>query len=341
MNVTRRTVLTKMSMPYAIKTVKFGGATYVLASPEDRGPARLFETAGWTLVAEIPSPGGCMDLLQIEPDGPVFAIMECFLGYQFHNGGLYELRPRMVDALADTWSVTRRADLPFGHRLGHLSGTRELIATTLAQTKDAPDDWAHPGQVRAYGLEDMSPPEVVIPALRRNHGIAAMTIHGHEELWFSGIEGVHAVTIDAEGRYRSELVMDQDISEMARVDLDGDRRAELVTIEPFHGDSLCVYRESNNSYSKVAETTLRFGHGLWVGDFCGAPRVVVGNRAGGGALEVVTPQVQPGGGFHMDRFSVEEGVQTANTVVFAAGPSEMVIVAMNQLAGEVVAYTIQ
>lgn len=63
-------------------------------------------------------------------------------------------------------------------------------------------------------------------------------------LYISGTEGTFCASFPATSAslWEFERVFDHEISELFFIDLDGDGIDELVTIEPFHGDRLAVYR---------------------------------------------------------------------------------------------------
>ena len=64
-------------------------------------------------------------------------------------------------------------------------------------------------------------------------------------------------------------------------DLDGDGTPEFVTIEPFHGDTLAVYRrDGQGKIAKAWSYPLAFGHVVWAGSVLGQRAILAGNRAG-------------------------------------------------------------
>ena len=87
-------ILARMNMPYAVATLRFNLQTFVLLSPEDHGPALLVDAETWQVVRTLDTPGGTMDMVQHFPDGPIYAVMNCFLGYKFQDAAIYTLQPQ-------------------------------------------------------------------------------------------------------------------------------------------------------------------------------------------------------------------------------------------------------
>ncbi len=73
-------------------------------------------------------------------------------------------------------------------------------------------------------------------------------------------------------------IFQKEVSELTFIDLDGDGQSELITIEPFHGNVLNMYKRIKGDWKLKFTAPLSFGHGLSSGFFNGAPIVIVGNR---------------------------------------------------------------
>ncbi|MCF7947589.1 MAG: hypothetical protein K9M94_03215, partial [Spirochaetia bacterium] len=243
-------ILAHMNMPYAVAALQFNSHPYVLLSPEDHGPALLVDAESWQVANTLDTPGGTMDIVQHVPDGPVYSVMNCFLGYKFQDAAIYTLQPQDVRRPSAPWHINRVADLPFAHRLQPLAihGREYLIAATLAEQKSSPQDWSRPGAVRLYDTSCWQEPALLLSNLHRNHGLARISGgfdhpgNSSDEIWVSAKEGLFASNIDTARSWNFTRLTDRDISEYAYIDIDGDGVRELITIEPFHGHTLCIYR---------------------------------------------------------------------------------------------------
>jgi hypothetical protein len=99
-------------------------------------------------------------------------------------------------------------------------------------------------------------------------------------LSLSCAEGLFSIVpSDEHAAWKLNLLIDSEISEMIPVDLDGDGFDEVVTIEPFHGHQLCVYKNKRGQWTRVWQIEdLSFAHGLNA-VYCGNwPVIVVGKR---------------------------------------------------------------
>ena len=79
-----------------------------------------------------------------------------------------------------------------------------------------------------------------------------------------------------------EQLTDQPASDAVLLDLDGDGVPELLTISPFHGDTVEIWRMRNGRYRPAYEypEKLPFLHAIYGGTVCGRPTVYAGNREG-------------------------------------------------------------
>jgi hypothetical protein len=285
-----------------------------------------------------------------ERPGELFAIMGCFLGYKFHSGGVYHIRPDMGPVgrtTPDAWSAARILDLPFAHRIAFVprAGSRWLLAASLAADKRDPADWSQPGSLyaarvpRAAGEEWRLAP--ILPGIHRHHGMLVTRFMGKPSLLVSGTEGLFAADLSSGGGdWGFENVMAAEISEIAVLDLDGDGVDELITIEPFHGTSVRVYKQEAGGWRRAWEGGLEFGHCLWAGSFGGVPSVMASSRAGTRDLLLWRWRSKSGdreGLAEPERIVVDAGVGAANMLVLRHQGADLIF-ATNQAAGEIVCY---
>lgn len=339
MSIHKRSLI-RMSMPYAVSAIKDRMHTHVIAATEDRGPMYTFSPPQWDAVEIIPGPGGCMSLIQQSgAPGRVFTIMQCFPGYQFHDAGIYVLEGTIGKP---GWKQQRLSDLPFAHRLEIVdkAESRFLVAASLAATKTAAEDWSKPGTVYVtplqqhhQGVLQLTP---ILSGLHKNHGLLVSQLEEKPVLMISAQEGVFLHSLQSSD-WEFERVMDHEVSEMQLSDLDDDGVQELVTIEPFHGHLLRVYKAERGAWKLVWEKSLDYGHGLWAGSIRGRKSLVVGNRSGNRDLDLYTvASTKP---LTLERQVVDEGVGSANTAVIPTDDADLIF-STNQATREIACYTI-
>jgi hypothetical protein len=336
--------LAKMHMPYPLGIVVRSGKRCVVAATEDHGPIMLARPPFREAVEMVPGPGGCMALAaDNERPDELFAIMGCFVGYKFQTGGVYRIGPEPENA------AEKIIDLPFAHRIDFVDrgGSRFLIAATLAADKSDPADWSKPGCLyaarvpRAAGESwELAP---VLEGLHRNHGLLVARFMGRRSVLVSGSEGLFAADLDSEGKdWSFQQVLSQEVSEIAVSDIDGDGAEELITIEPFHGNSARVYKRVSSRWQLAWETELEFGHCLLAGMLNGDRIILVSNRAGSRDLLLFEFDASPAGGAKgiadPKRHVVDAGAGAANMLIVSHEGTDRIF-ATNQAAGEIVAHT--
>jgi len=328
-------VIATLRAPYPLGILRLGGAPCVVCSTEDHGPILLIRPPYAGAEEILPGPGGSMALVE-DPAAPgeLYSIMGCFPGYKFQEGAVYRVRQE-----AGRWTAARVAALPFAHRIDLVTcaGNRYLVAASLAQDKADPSDWSKPGCLYACPVPRL-PSEAwtltpILEGIHRNHGLLTARLQGKRCLLISGTEGLFSADLDKGWQF--ERIMEKEISEIAVADLDGDGEGELVTIEPFHGDTLCVYKQDGRSWTRAWTGPLAFGHGLLGGTLGGAPVILVSNRSD--SRDLVAFQWSAGLG-RPERMVVEAGVGAANMLILRQGREDLVF-STNQASGEIAVYS--
>ena len=340
-------VLCTLGKPYPLGIIDLNGERCVLACTEDHGPLMLARPPYREATQVLAGPGGCMALVaDSERPGELFAVMECFVGYKFQTAGVYHIR---ASAAGPSWSATKIIELPFAHRieLVEKGGRRYLIAANLTAGKSDPEDWSRPGALYASPVP-RGPGESwelfpVLQNIHRNHGLVVTRFMGSRSVLVSGTEGVFAADLDSGGaQWAFRPVLRDEVSEMAVFDLDGDGRDELVTIEPFHGSALRVYRRDSGGWQKAWEAELDFGHCLLAGLVDGAPSILVSNRAGSRDLLLFRFDRGAWEGNRLTaptRIVVDAGVGAANMLLLHHDGADSIF-STNQIAGEIAAYEV-
>ncbi len=145
--------------------------------------------------------------------------------------------------------------LPYAHRCEILNrdGKNFLFAATVSTYKENPQDWSNPGELHLIELDETPGAKwesrVIDKSVTRNHGMMRTRINGNETICISGKEGIFY--LGARTRRRLDdpgQCLNREVSEMTFIDLDGDGQDELVTIEPFHGETLNIYKNTGNKW---------------------------------------------------------------------------------------------
>lgn len=106
--------------------------------------------------------------------------------------------------------------------------------------------------------------------------------HGKQVVMISGKEGLFALKVPKklDGQWQHEHLLDHEVSDTYSYDVDRDGTPEIVTIEPFHGDRLVMYKSFAGEWKSIFETSLNFGHVVWAGKILDKPAVLGGSRGG-------------------------------------------------------------
>ncbi len=146
--------------------------------------------------------------------------------------------------------------MPYLHRfdLYEANGKVYFIGATIANTKKDKEDWSDPGKIYVAELpEDLNQElqlKVIVEGLSRNHGYSRSP--KNDGGYFSADQGIFKVSLpDLKGEWKVEKILDKPIGEVAVIDIDNDGQEELMTIEPFHGSVIKIYKKINGLYQDV------------------------------------------------------------------------------------------
>jgi len=311
---------------------------YIGAGSEfEEGEVYLYDLSNGESSPIPRQPGGMMSFIPVPGKPDLFISIMGFLpGFKGEEAGVY-LHTRMET----NWESGKALALPFAHCCETFSkgGKEYLISASVSQHKDSPEDWSRPGELYVVDLENCEykkwNAELIDNSITRNHGMCKTLINGSEVVCVCGTEGIFY--IDKEGeKWRTNAIIHKEVSEMAFFDLDGDGENELVTIEPFHGNTLNIYKKDGANWVQKFSDGLSFGHGLSAGLFKSERTIVAGNRADSLALEAFVVKDLLRG--TIERRLIEEGVGPTQTQVFTYNSTDYILSA-NQKKNEVALYT--
>lgn len=339
--------VSSMGAPYSICYGRLGGERVIVAGSESiGGEFTLYAGDENRPVPIVEGLGGIMAIVLLELSSVPTIITAEGLHPNFvtKNAGvsLYTAEK----GVGGTWERHRVADFPYIHRIALVTanGAKTVLAATLCGEKKDKHDWSSPGAVHAVQLGNSRPPfEVnttqVLGDLRKNHGMFVQRRDGRETVFVSGEEGLFTINVPLEkGEWVTEKLLDEPISELAVFDLDDDGEDEIVAIQPFHGDRVCIYKRRKEGWSRVFETGTELGHGIWAGKIGGVNGFVLGSRAG--KRDFYLYSVEASGIWKMKKHVIDRGTGTAQLDVIHEKDHDL-IVSTNNYTNEIALYTVK
>ena len=337
-------VLAELDGVYTVNNINLDGQLHLLAATEKSGKCLLFHPDDWKPSVLWDAPGGCMSVVAVPGrEKTIMAIQEFYPIFQSESAGIvYGCAQRES---TDIWQVSRVINLPFVHRIEIVcaGGVPHVIAATVCESKDFQDDWSKPGAVYISRIpEDPWDKWTVKPILeniRINHGMHINTLNGDESVFISGEEGLYQILIpcEPEGKWQINHLIDRKISDLYLSDIDGDGVDEILTIEPFHGNNLVVYKYLQRKWEAVYRTDLSFGHVIWAGDIQGRPAIIAGNREQDKELVLFRPKSNDLN--EMNSFVIDKGIGPTQISVVKRDGRDLILSANNGI-GEVALYEI-
>jgi hypothetical protein len=332
----KQTIL-RIKNVYTANAFWSGNGFYVGAGSETEPVVRLYDLTSRDTEELTDCPGGMMGFIPVPGNmGCYVTIMGLFPPFLGQEAGLFlhQKGPR-------GWKTIRVLDLPFAHRCEFIQYNDQtfLVAATVSRHKENPADWSNPGEIHVIRWGEPVTgnwkSQVIDSGITRNHGMTRTVIEGTESVCISGAEGIFAIRPSGEKQWELVPVFEKEVSEMTFIDLDGDGNTELVTVEPFHGHTINVYKRVGGRWRLKFSDSLSFGHGLSSGMLNGNPVIVAGNRSGSLALETFTVNNLDKG--LIKRKVIELDVGPTQTQVFSFGGQDYIMSA-NQRKNEVALY---
>ena len=337
--------LAELTVCYCVAPLQVDGKRCFAVASEKEYACLLFDEQGNQIDKIWDGPGGTMSIVQIPGADSAFLATHRF----YSPNNCKEASIVLCRKAGEGWKVQTLADLPGVHRFDILTknGTNYLIACTIKSDYEFKDDWRFPGKVFACALPDdlLSLPEDFRLPLRpvregmvKNHGYSRYRKNGSQYGIVTSDEGVFcfAPPADQEGEWQVEKLLEEPVSDALLLDFDGDGKDELLTLSPFHGDTLRVYKLIGGAYEPVftCDRPLPFLHAICpavVGDRLIA---VIGYRKGERDLLAVS--------FHDSAYQVDmldHDIGPANAVSYTLD-GQCVILAANRETNEVARYVL-
>jgi len=337
MKITKQ-VLANLDKCYAVSIMEVGGTLRYLVATEAAGPCYAYSAADGSRETVWEGPGGTMNIV------PLPGIPNQFLATHDFVPTFQAKESKIVHVTweAGKFSFKNLMTIPYLHRfdvcqVGH---KRYLVGATLALFKESKEDWTKPGSVYVGELPDVLdgpfPVRPVIGGITKNHGFCRGSWRGKPAYLVSGSEGLFVLYLPEApgGEWRSERILDHEVSDMAVCDIDGDGNLELATVEPFHGSRGVVYKEKNGKLEKILEHEYEFGHVVWGGAILGTPSFIIGGRKGNRELNLFQWNAALG---KLDRTLIDNTGGPSNIAVHHLPDRELILTA-NREIGEVALY---
>ncbi|GAI04833.1 unnamed protein product, partial [marine sediment metagenome] len=177
----------------------------------------------------------------------------------------------------------------------------------------------------------------ILSGLSKNHGMNLTTIDNKPVIMVSGTEGLFAIwgPEKPDLPWRQEQLLKHEVSDISIYDIDGDGMHEIVTIEPFHGDKLLLYKKISYNWKPVFETSVKSGHVVWTGKLCGRRVILGASRSGSKELFMLFPKTNSLK--VMAREVLDNNVGATQIAVVHKDNSDLIMSA-NHAAGEITLY---
>lgn len=284
--------------------------------------------------------GGCMSIIPFENrKGEFLAVNEFYL----------KVTPSLSKIVwgrktENGWEIKDLFSLPYLHRFDIYSvgDVDYIICATIARNKSNKEDWSEPGQIYVGVLDkDLNKPielKQIVDGCFRNHGYYRSECNGQVCGYFSSDQGVIRITPpnNIDGEWVIEKVMEGKIGEIALIDIDNDGNLEMITIEPFHGNTIKIYKLNNDKYECVFtyENEIDFAHTLIGRYINGVPSFIAGIRRLDAELIIIQ--------YINDKYkviTVDKGVGPAN-VDYVQLDDYGLLISANHTANEAAVYKI-
>lgn len=284
----RKKILIELPFVYTVNEFTLGDQFFFAAGSERDHGAYLINPESNDLIKIADGPGGMMSILPISGyNDQLVSVMGLFPPFIGLEAGIFS-----HSKIDGNWETRKVISLPFAHRCEILTinCVNHLFIATVSKYKENPADWSKPGELHHAIIGNTESAEwatdLVFSDLTRNHGMTKSMIMNREAICISGAEGIFAIQQGSGNKWEISRLFDHEVSEFSFFDLDNDGEDELVTIEPFHGNSLNIYKKNKTGWQIQYTSPLSFGHGLSTGKFQGQNVVVAGNRRDSGDLEL-------------------------------------------------------
>ncbi len=290
-----------LTLCYCVSVLQVNGKRCFAVASEKEYACLLFDEHGHYMETIWEGPGGTMSAVQVPGADGVFLATQRF----YSPNNCKEAAIVLCYRTDDGWRVRTLAELPGVHRFDILNrnGINYLIACTIKSDYEYKDDWRFPGKVFACTLPDdlltkpeeyRLPLEPIYDGLVKNHGYSRHTSCGFVSSVVTSNEGIFIITPPASAgeKWLIKKLLSEPTSDALLLDFDGDGIEEILTISPFHGEKLRIFKCGEEGFRQVyeCEKELPFLHAICPATLNGKPFAVIGYRRGDRDLLAVSYQ---------------------------------------------------
>jgi len=236
----KKTIITNLPQVYTVDVLDFNGQIYYGVGSEGEYPFYLIGLEESEMVKISNGPGGTMCMVIVPGDNKrLVSVMGLFPPFKGAEAAIYLHEERKGD-----WHTKKLIDLPFAHRCEILTvdNVNWLFAASVSVFKKYPEDWSLPGELYIIPLDQQGnlhdEPKKFINNVTRNHGMIKANLTGTEAIYISGKEGIFEIAPGFNSDWAMTVLFENEVSEFVFFDINDDEIKELITIEPFHGDTL-------------------------------------------------------------------------------------------------------
>ena len=327
-----------LPMVYVTAELTLGGKRYLAAASEAPGEHAYIIDPETGDYAELwQGDTGVMNIIQIPGEERLLAITKFYPIFQSREAAICLLTPGEGGYMAP-WRIEEILPLPFVHRIGIFESEEGLflLGCQLCHDKDFQEDWTQPGALWTAPVPKAGEGgwqwSKLFDGLTKNHGLY---IDRGNQVYICAENGV--LLFDMKHYRAGQAMMPKLVSTTPTSDicLAEDASGALAgVIEPFHGDTLAVYRITEKDYELQAKFDIAFGHVVWVGTLFGKPAAIAGSRGGDRKqLEIISWQ-------DGTRTVMDEDVGPTQITVYEDGDTVKILSA-NHGSGDVSLYTLR
>ena len=300
MNI-RKSKIADLTLCYWVTTLVINDEEHFLAASEKEFPCLLFDKYGRQVCKIWDGPGGTMTAVQLPgdegKDGSFLATHRMYSPNNCKEASIVLCYPE-----GGEWKVKTLAHMPGVHRFDVITrnGCSYLFACTIKSDYEYKDDWRFPGRVFVCTLpKDLKAlPEgeelsfrTIKDGMTKNHGYTRDYQNGIQTAIVSSEEGIFRFTPpdSPDGEWLIDTLSDEPTSDAVMIDFDGDGEKEMLTLSPFHGDTLKIFKLKNKKFEAVYEypEKLPFLHAICMAEYNSRPAAIIGNRKGNRDLFMV------------------------------------------------------
>jgi len=287
--------------------------------------------------------GGTMSIIELpDTNGEFLAVQNFFPGFNGLTAKVVHVVPK-----GNGFEVSDFISLPYLHRFDiiEVGGVKHFIGAALCTSKTEREDWSDPGKVFVGILpDDLSKGMSVKPILENlthNHGYYQATYQGKKAAYITSDEGVF-VFIPPQSQDEQWVInhiIKTRVSDVAVFDIDGDGNQEILSIEPFHGNQMHIYKEIDGKYEIIytVPRPVEFAHAICGTTLRGKPVFVCGIRRLNAELFYIEYNQKKK---NFEITVIDENIGTANIVVINEENRD-IIVAANNTIHQAAAYIIK